>query len=296
MLTRPRQIGLTAEEVESGTPVLDTRARIAHVAESKARSAPPVEPETLELPPVDATTEPVSDAPEEPRPDPFAGLDPVDVAEAGEADAAADDDEILLLDELVADAPSAPTRFELEDDDRAPAHDAHASSGGEPLAHRLARLEAKLYQSRTRDEVIAIALEIASSFCESAALFVVRGDSVSLFRAHGEAPTVVGDALTIPINMPSLFTHPAQTGLPFRGAPPSGGVDGRVLEGLGREAAQEILVHPVVIRDRVVNLLYADNGSENFAETSIGALTALSHTLSRAYERLIADQKRQRHG
>jgi len=274
MLTRPRQIGLTPEEVEAGTPMLDTRERMAHVA-AKAKTQP--EP---------TATEP--DAPgagPETPPEPPAA--PVAVVEE-------EDDEILLLDELVAEAPAETTAWEIAEPAPKPARTGDEKASAESLSHRLSRLESELYQSRNRDEVIALALEIASSFCESTALFVVRGDAVSLFRAHGEAAPASADELTIPIHMPSLFTQPAQTGLPFRGQPPSGGVDGRVLEGLRREVVQEILVHPVVIRDRVVNLLYADNGGEVFGETSIGALTALSHTLSRAYERLIADQKQQR--
>ncbi len=54
----------------------------------------------------------------------------------------------------------------------------------------------------------------------------------------------------------------------------------------------EVNVHPVTIGDRTVNLLYADNGPDAFGETSIAGLTALCDCLSRAYERLITDQKK----
>jgi hypothetical protein len=316
MLTRPRQIGLTEEEVASGTPMLDTRERIAHVAAQAVSredaTATPTPEQTGAAAPGDGLErgkdglERTGDGLErkgdglEPAgsPEPLQLGTPIeDTAGAAAAtqDPEEEDEEILLLDELVAETPAETPAWELDDEDAAPEPWDEQSDGDrrEPLSLRIARLESKLYQSRNRDEVIGLALEIASTFCVSAALFVVRGESVSLFRAGGSAADG-GDALDIPINTPSLFTHPAQTGLPFRGQPPSGGVDGRVLDGLGRSEIQEILVHPVVIRDRVVNLLYADNGPETFGETSIGALTALSHTLAAAYERLIADQKRQR--
>lgn len=286
MLTQPRQIGLTPEELEAGTPMLDTRERIAHVsAKSKARAEPAVAV-AVAVGDATAVSDELSAAPTAP-PEP-----PLPAIPASGNDR--EDDEILLLDELVAEAPAETSAWEISNPAPQAAQVGNETASTESLSHRLARLESELYQSRNRDEVIALALEIASSFCESTALFVVRGETVSLFRAHGEAPPASADELTIPIHMPSLFTQPAQTGLPFRGHPPSGGVDGRVLEGLRREAVQEILVHPVVIRDRVVNLLYADNGGEVFGETSIGALTALGQTLSRAYERLIADQKQKR--
>ena len=62
---------------------------------------------------------------------------------------------------------------------------------------------------------------------------------------------------------------------------------GRFLDTLGRSEAQEVLVQPVTLRGRVVSLLYADNASAPFAETSAAALAAISPILSRAYENLI---------
>ena len=52
-----------------------------------------------------------------------------------------------------------------------------------------------------------------------------------------------------------------------------------------------MLVHPIVIRSRIVNLLYADNGPDPFGETSIAALASLCACVARAYERVILAQK-----
>lgn len=316
MLTRPRQIGLTEEEVASGTPMLDNRermeARAAAAGTPREASGPHDTPEGEQVPlvasHVDASAmaaakkedqagathaalpplAPPSDA--APRPTQLAPLSSSTSAEAEE-----EDDEIILLDELVAESEASVQPWELPKEfgevESAPGEHAAPS---EPISIRLARLEAKLYQSCNRDEVMGLALEIARSYSAASALFVVRGEEVSLFRTS--IPGAHPDALelSVPIQTPSVFTQPAQTGLPFRGQHPDGGIDARVLEGLGRGGVSEILVHPVVIRDRVVNVLYADNGPEPFGETSIGALTALCHTLSMAYERLIAEQKQSR--
>lgn len=266
MVTRPRQIGLTEEEVASGTPMLDTRQRI-EVRAAAAKSQP------------------------EHRRD-----DGAEAARDDEAPAQGEDDEeIILLDELVAETAPSADPWELPEEFGEPSpQPGEPAAPSEPASIRLARLETRLYQSRNRDEVVGLALEIARSYSVASALFVVRGDGVSLFRSGIPGVDVEALELTVPIRTPSVFTHPAQSGLPFRGQPPEGGIDARVLEGLGRGGVQEILVHPVVIRDRVVNLLFADNGAEPFGETCIGALTALCHGLSMAYERLIADQKQSR--
>jgi hypothetical protein len=78
---------------------------------------------------------------------------------------------------------------------------------------------------------------------------------------------------------------------PFRGQPPDDGIDGRLLRMIDRGDVQEVLIHPISIRGRVVSLLYADNGPDSFAETSVAALAALCGCVSRAYERLILAQK-----
>ena len=82
--------------------------------------------------------------------------------------------------------------------------------------------------------------------------------------------------------------------MPFRGTPPDGGIDARLLDTLGRPDIHEVFIHPIEIGGRVVNVLYCDNGSDAFGETSVAALTALCDCLARAYERIIQDTKRQR--
>jgi hypothetical protein len=320
MLTRPRQIGLTEDEVASGTPMLDTRERIdARAAAAETARADDAEPDialvadpasTKPAPaanegahaPSTATGEEVAHAASTPLPPLSSPSDGAPapprlapLSPAGEETEAEEDDEIILLDELVAETEASVEPWELPEEfgEVASAADAGAPAS-EPISIRLARLESKLYQSSNRDEVVGLALEIARSYSAASALFVVRGEDVSLFRTGIPGTNAHDLELAVPMRTPSVFTQPAQTGLPFRGQHPDGGIDARVLEGLGRGGVSEILVHPVVIRDRVVNVLYADNGPEPFGETSIGGLTALCHTLSMAYERLIAEQKQSR--
>ena len=96
----------------------------------------------------------------------------------------------------------------------------------------------------------------------------------------------------MPLHVHSVFAHPAVTGFPFRGAPPEGGIDERMLTSLGRDEIQELLVQPISIGGRVVNLLYCDNGNSLFGETSVAALSALADRAAVAYERLILERKR----
>ena len=49
---------------------------------------------------------------------------------------------------------------------------------------------------------------------------------------------------------------------------------------------------PLAIRDRVVNVLYADNGDQPLPETAVAALEAVGTCVSKAYERIIHYRKR----
>jgi len=120
---------------------------------------------------------------------------------------------------------------------------------------------------------------------------VVRGGMVSGFRGDGAGMNESLDGILIPAEVDTIFSRPATARTPFRGQPPEGGIDGRVLGALSRKGVREALVHPIAIRDRVLNLLYADNGSEPLAETSVAALAALCDCVARAYERLILERK-----
>ena len=102
------------------------------------------------------------------------------------------------------------------------------------------------------------------------------------------------DAVVLPVGAPSIFTQPALTQQAFRGRPPHDGVDGRILDAIGRPDAHEVLIQPVAIRSRVVNLLYVDNGGDPLADTSVAALRTLGETMAAAYERLILEAKRSR--
>lgn len=192
-------------------------------------------------------------------------------------------DEELLLDELVEELPGPAEEV-------APLPTSFASQPA--TSSEVAALEAELQGASERDEIIRLALRLARVYCQAAVLFLVRGDTVRGFRAAGAAQGAGVDGIELPISTQSVFAMPAATGVPFRGSPPEeGGIDGRLLEAIERSDVQELVVEPIAIRGRVVNLLYCDNGADVFGETSVAALRALCQSVAGAYERLILDTK-----
>jgi hypothetical protein len=261
MISRPRQLGLSEEEAISATPL--GRARRRARTELDEPTGP--QPDTPDL---RATPPPSNQEPAAPGP-----VDDGDV------------DEIILLEELVAE-PAHPERWKLGEEPAEPA------AGNVAFSSQVAHLEARLHGCNERDEIIRLGLRLASSFARVAALFVVRSDLVSGFRGSTPEMTASLASIEIPIGSPSMLTYPALSRMPFRGTPPSDGIDGRLIASLGRHDVREVFVHPIIIRDRAVNMLYADNAGDAFGETSIAALTALCDCLARAYERLLTASRK----
>lgn len=190
-------------------------------------------------------------------------------------------EEIVLVEEVPADLQSPPAASSTVASPRLPA------GPGE-----IAALEAQLQGADDRDEIIDLGLRLGAAFAPAVALFIVRNQLVTGHRALAFGVVSSLDTILLPAETPSIFTQPAVTNHAFRGRPPHDGMDGRVLEAIGRSDAQEVLIQPISIQGRVVNLLYADNGADALADTLVAALGTLADTMGAAYERLILEAKR----
>src|SRR6266545_3391210 len=120
---------------------------------------------------------------------------------------------------------------------------------------------AALASARHRDEVVLVALRYARDFFEFAAMFAVTHDAVAGHDALGmeEARDRVR-TVAIWSSDPGIFKTVIDTQSPYLG-PVAAGVAGTdaVLRGLCR-TPRTVLVYPVMLRDRPVCILYADNG------------------------------------
>jgi hypothetical protein len=161
----------------------------------------------------------------------------------------------------------------------------------DPLRHSAgpALLESQIDAAASRAEATSLAVRLAREYCEASALFLVHRGIVQGIAAEG-CPGRVETAL-FPRAMPSVFSGVVSSRAPFRGAPPDRILERRVLRALGREEVRQIAVLPGVVGDRVLTLLYADNGSELLGDAAVAALGAVAARLASAYERLIQARK-----
>ena len=158
-------------------------------------------------------------------------------------------------------------------------------------AASVAALEAGLEQARDRDAVVSHALALALGHARAVALFAVRG-TVQGLAAAGEVECRDLRGVLVAPEAGSLLAAAIEQGEPVRGAPDPEGIDARLARLLRRLQPDELAFFPIRIGDRVVNLLYADNGPEPLGETSCDALARLCQRVAQSYERVIQEKKR----
>ncbi len=154
---------------------------------------------------------------------------------------------------------------------------------------------AALGAAKHRDEVVLAAVRYARDFFEFAAMFAVARDAVAGHDALGpEEARDRARAVAIWSSDPGIFKTVIETRSPFLGpvAPGAAGTDA-VLHALGRDP-RTVLLYPVLLRDRPVCILYADNGEAPVSARRLADLLLLLSSVGAAFERIIRVQKKRR--
>ena len=182
--------------------------------------------------------------------------------------------------ESVPDAPSEPHRAEA------------GPPEGEsplPLEEALARLAAV----EKREEVADAILDFARGRCRRAALFILQGgaflgwkaavcgkdtEAVRALRFPADASSLLDIARGGRAHLVSVFPTDAPGNAPLFAA-------------LGGGAPAAALVIPVNVRDRVVNVLYVDNGQGGDPPKDPGDFLTLANAVPHAFARLLRKRK-----
>jgi len=165
-----------------------------------------------------------------------------------------------------------------------------------PPGWSLDEARAALAAARTRDEIVLVALRYARDFFQFAAMFAVTRDAVAGHDALG--PEDARDrcrGVAIYTSDPGIFYTVIETRSPYLGpvARDAAG-SAAILDGLGRGSPRTVLVQPVLLRDRPVCVLYADNGEAPVSARRLGDLLLVVAMLGAACERVIRARKERR--
>lgn len=154
---------------------------------------------------------------------------------------------------------------------------------------------ARMARAEARDQVGELVIDHIRSTLGAGLIFITREDMALGWK--GFAPGLdegVVEALALPLSTPSALRLAYQRAAPFRGAPPAEGatLHHRLFKLLRAAVPEEIVVVPIAIKARVVNLVYAHAvGGEVLPQSSVADLMAVCAAAGTAFTRLIQSAK-----
>lgn len=140
-----------------------------------------------------------------------------------------------------------------------PALPAAPHGHGAPAQGNLVQAVASVHAGTTQKEILRALLDAGSLYASRVALFVVKAGAANGWQGRGlGAEDAVKD---FPLDMsagPAAHAYHNRTAAPANIAE----MDGRFVQQFGGPHNEQILVLPLVLKDKVAALLYADGGAE----------------------------------
>jgi Type II secretion system (T2SS), protein E, N-terminal domain len=147
-----------------------------------------------------------------------------------------------------------------------------------------ARIDAAL----TRDEVVESLLALCHCTFRRVVFFIVREPWVLGWSGMGEGiDRSLAASLRIPLDQPSVFQTVSRDKTVFIGRFGPEEENQRILRALAKRPNTNAAVFPIVLRGRVVNLVYGDNGGIGNVKANMGELMVKVQKVPRAYARII---------
>jgi hypothetical protein len=165
-----------------------------------------------------------------------------------------------------------------------------------PMSYREAcdAIDAAEHRNQIGDALV----EFATGRFEVAVVFLLRDSNAlgwRMYTATGTGSHDAIEALGLPLGGASVLQAAYDSGVPFRGQSPTPGrpIEKRLWEALGTpKEPSEVLVVPVLVKQRVVNLVYAHGfDGEAMSDEHADELSELAVRASHAYMRLIQAAK-----
>jgi hypothetical protein len=152
---------------------------------------------------------------------------------------------------VLAELPAAPA-----------AADAH-SSAGSPAQGNLVQAVASIHGGTTQKEILRALLDAGSLYGSRVALFVMKAGAATGWQGRGLGQDDAVKDFALDMN-----GGPAAHAYQNRNATPANiaEMDPRFVEHFGGPANEQILVLPLVLKDKVAALLYADGGADGMLD------------------------------
>jgi len=136
----------------------------------------------------------------------------------------------------------------------------------------LARAVAEIQLGTSQKEILRALLDASSRFATRVALFVVKGSHATGWQARGFANSDAVKDFALDESAPAV----AQAiGNRIAASAPAADLDSRFLNDFGTPASGEARILPLILKDKVAALIYADGGTDTAGHLDAGSLELL---------------------
>jgi hypothetical protein len=153
----------------------------------------------------------------------------------------------------------------------------------------------RLTEAPTRDALVDLIRDFMAGYFGCGMVFGVRDGQARVWRGFApDVQTAAVETIAFPIEMPSCFRTVHESHVAFRGAPPAEGqkLQRQIWKYLHSPEPDEVLVIPIMVKSRVLNLVYAHaDDCGRLPEGPVTDLLALCAAASSVYLRMIQRMK-----
>jgi hypothetical protein len=166
--------------------------------------------------------------------------------------------------------------------------DTHRPAVLPPPAPDAAGAAARIDAAESRDEVVDGLLNLCHRFFRRVIFFIVREPWVLGWNGMGEGiDRVLASSLRIPLDQPSVFQTVTRDKTVYIARMGPEEENQTFLKALSKRPNTNAALLPILVRGRVVNLVYGDSGAAGNVKANLGELMVLLQKVPKAYLRII---------
>lgn len=147
----------------------------------------------------------------------------------------------------------------------------------------------ELESRQTQADILNSLVNRSAAFAPRVAFFVVKNERATGWRARGLEGTVGDDAvreLSMPLDADTVLGEVVRARNTWAGEPGSHAQDHTIYNHFGGEPPQRLVAVPMIARDKVVAVLYADSAGQDADAVNLEALETLARVAGMSVELL----------
>jgi hypothetical protein len=147
----------------------------------------------------------------------------------------------------------------------------------------------ELESRQSQGDILNSLVNRSAAFAPRVAFFVVKNERATGWRARGLAGTIGDDAvreLSLPLGSDTVLGEVVRARSTWAGEPGSHAEDHTIYNHFGGEPPQRMVAVPLIAREKVVAVLYADSAGQDADAVNLEALETLSRVAGMSVELL----------